>query len=329
MNKLKLSINIFSLIIMTIVCNDIIHANSIIPDGVVIEKGQFKYGVGDQIGVVENLKGTVVVIHAKQLSGYIAYKNMPLYVHDMIVTLKDSSITIKYNDGTYIVLMPETRITNVQFNYDSETTRSILFDLETGNAKFKIPHFLFEVVESVIRTSFAMIRDNQSSPSESSEFFIKALNLKTEIDSSINTQLEIVNRTVPENEEIILNELERAVIEANSLTAVVRKVDNNELKFLQNQFKYEADNTDIYVSDKKTQNTGIFVSDTAIVSPKDIDEDEIGTIEEFDENRIEDKIDKNKKTQPEQQCDEVSENYSEEIHEDNIKSMPSLPSIPE
>jgi len=328
MTKQKFFIYIFSLIIITLVCNKILLADSIIPDGVVIEKDQFKNGIGDQIGVVEDLKGQVVIIHGKQLIGYMAYKNMPLYVYDMIVTLKNSAITIKYNDGTNIVLMPESRITNVQFNYDLKTTRSILFDLETGKARFQIPHFLFEVVETVIRTSSAMVRNKQSSDSNSSEFFIKELNLKTEIDASINTQLEIVNRTVPETEEMILNELERAVIEANSLTTVVRKVNVNEIQLLQNQFKFEADKTDQFVSNQNTEKSGVYVSDSAIVSPEDIDENEVGTIEEFDKNRIEEKIEYNEKTQQEQQSVEVSEDYSEEIHEDNIKSMPSLPSKP-
>jgi len=328
MTKLKLFIYIFILIFITLVFNELVLANSMIPDGIFIEKDQFKNGIGDQIGIVENLKGQVIVIHGKQLIGYMVYKNMPLYVYDMIVTLKDSAITIKYNDGTYIVLMPESRMTNVQFNYDLKTTRSILFDLETGKARFQIPHFLFEVVETVIRTSSAMIRDKQPSDSNSSEFFIRELNLKTEIDASIHTQLEIVNRTLPETEEIILNELERAVIEANALTTVVSKVKINEINSLQNQFKFEADETDSLVRDQKSDKTGVYVSESAIVSPDDIDENEIASIEEFDENKIEEKIENNEKTQQEQQSVEVSEDYSEEIHEDNIKSMPSLPSKP-
>ena len=328
MIKQKLYIYLFTFLSLLFVFNDILTANSIIPDGVVIEKNQFKHGIGDQIGFVEKLKGKVIVIHDKKSTGYIAYKNMPLYVYDMIVTLKNSSISIKYNDGTSIKLKPETKISNVQFNYDNKTTRSMLFDLETGDVRFQIPQSLLELTETVIKTSYAMIRVKQSSDSKSAEAFIRALKMKTEIDSSIDTQLEIFNRTVPEDEVLLLNELERAVIQAYSLTTGVKKININDIQLLQNQFKYEVDQTEDLELDEKTENTGVYVSDSAIINPRDIDEDEIG-LEEFDENMIEDKIEKNEKTQQEQQSIEVSEQYTEEIHEDNIKSMPSLPSKPD
>jgi hypothetical protein len=109
---------------------------SLLPAGLTMED-VFKPGVGTPVGKMELAHGEVVIIHADELRGYQARKDLPLFTGDTIVTLETGRAKFKLNDESTMTLAPETKLVINRSVYDpAKKSRSSYLGMSTGKARF-------------------------------------------------------------------------------------------------------------------------------------------------------------------------------------------------
>ncbi|MFC1819972.1 FecR domain-containing protein [Thermodesulfobacteriota bacterium] len=115
-----------------------LSSGSMLPDGLIMEE-EFKPGIGATIGRILLVQGEVVIIHDKNLTGYLAEKNLSLYIKDNIITLDKGRVRLKLNDGSVLTLASKTTLVLNQSAYEPRKKSRLSFlKLKFGKARFLV-----------------------------------------------------------------------------------------------------------------------------------------------------------------------------------------------
>jgi hypothetical protein len=209
-----------------------ISFGAMLPEGLVMEE-VFEPGYGSAVGKVQLAQGEVVIMHSKQLRGYWAKENLPLYKGDTIVTKEKGRIRFTLNDGSVITLASSTKLVVTQSVYDpSNKTRSTFINMALGKARFwaaKLVNFhrsKFRVksitaVVGVRGSEWIQIVTKVPAPLAANEEVTKvpawaaneeATKFSTRVIALKDTILEVVSTAAPEELPVILEDFEQTVV---------------------------------------------------------------------------------------------------------------------
>jgi hypothetical protein len=187
-------------------------SESLLPAGLTMED-VFKPGLGASVGKIELAQGQVVIIHADELRGYQARKDLPLYTGDTIVTLETGRTKFKLNDESTMTMAPETKLVINRSVYDpAKKSRSSFMGMSTGKARFwvkKFTDFQRSVFKVKTPTAVCGVRG--------SEFIAMVTADRTELTALEETFLEVLLLISPEEEPLTITDFERAIVETTSI----------------------------------------------------------------------------------------------------------------
>jgi hypothetical protein len=185
---------------------------SLLPAGLTMED-VFKPGVGTPVGKIELAHGEVVIIHADELRGYQARKDLPLFTGDTIVTLETGRAKFKLNDESIMTLAPETKLVINRSVYDpAKKSRSSYLGMSTGKARFwvkKLTDFQRSVFKVKTPTAVCGVRG--------SDFVAIVTADRTELTALEKTFLEVLSLASPEGEPLTITDFERAIVETTRI----------------------------------------------------------------------------------------------------------------
>jgi len=213
------------------------NPSELLPAGLVMED-VFKPGPGGPVGKVEMVEGEVVIIHAGELTGYRAKKDLPLFTGDTIVTLETGRIRFKLDDESILRLSSETKLVINRSVFDpAKESRSSYFGMSTGKARFwvsKFADFKRSVFNVKTPTAVCGVRG--------SDFINFVTASSTEITGLEKTVLEVRNLAFPEKKPIIIKDdiycskcgFEQAIVKEGTLRKIrvsPKKVDEMKTLF--------------------------------------------------------------------------------------------------
>jgi hypothetical protein len=236
-NRLKETIltGVFRIFVLSLLCLPFLtgfsHAETLMPDGLVI-KGKFLPGKGLSIGKVYSVQADVIVIHADRKCGYRAKKDIPLFEGDTIITQDKGRIEAVLNDGSAIILVPQTSIELSGSVYDQANgIRSSLINMALGKARF-----LVTKLTDFKRSDFKVKTETAIAGVRGSDFIVKASPGFTEIAALAKTRLEVASTLSPDKL-TILSDYERTFVEKGALPSPVVKIPDEEINRIQNEFQ--------------------------------------------------------------------------------------------
>jgi hypothetical protein len=209
-----------------------ISFGAMLPEGLVMEE-VFEPGYGSAVGKVQLAQGEVVIMHSKQLRGYWAKENLPLYKGDTIVTKEKGRIRFTLNDGSVITLASSTKLVVTQSVYDpSNKTRSTFINMALGKARFwaaKLVNFRRSKFRVKSITAIVGVRGSEwiqivtkvPAPLAANEEVTKvpawaaneeATKFSTRVIALKDTILEVVSTAAPEELPVILEDFEQTVV---------------------------------------------------------------------------------------------------------------------
>jgi hypothetical protein len=181
--------------------------SDLLPAGLVMED-EFKPGPGAPVGKFEIVEGEVVIIHAGELSGYSAQKDLPLFTGDTIVALETGRTRFRLNDGSVLTLASETKLVINRSVFDpAKKTRSSYFGMSLGKARFwvtKLADFKKSKFKVKTNTGVCGVRG--------SDFIVIATATRTEIIALAKTLLEAFSLYFPEGKPISAKDFERIIM---------------------------------------------------------------------------------------------------------------------
>lgn len=205
------------------------NAGTLMPDGLVI-KDKFLPGKGLVIGKVLSVQERVIIIHSDNKSGYKAYKDIPVYERDTVITQKNGRIEILLNDESKLILASETRMELTKSVYDPKMkTRSSLINMAIGKARFlvtKLSNFNSSLFKVKTNTAVAGVRG--------SDFVVTAKPVITEISALAKTSLEVTNILWPDKI-TLLADYEKTIVKQDALPSPVEKIPADEIDRIQNE----------------------------------------------------------------------------------------------
>jgi len=205
------------------------HAGTLMPEGLVI-KDKFLPGKGLIIGKVLSVQGSVIIIHSDNTSGYRAYKELPVYERDIVITQINGRIEILLNDESKLILASETKLELTKSVYDPKMKiRSSLINMAVGKARFlvtKLSNFNSSQFKVKTNTAVAGVRG--------SDFVVTAKPAVTEISALAKTSLEVANTLWPDRI-ILLADYEKSIVKQNSLPSPAEKIPADEINQIQNE----------------------------------------------------------------------------------------------
>ena len=206
--------------------------SDLLPAGLVMED-EFKPGPGAPVGMIEVVEGEAVIIHAGELSGYRAQKDLPLFTGDAVVTLETGRIRFRLNDGSALTLASETKLVINRSVFDpAKKTRSSYVNMSLGKARFwvtKLTDFKRSVFKVKTNTGVCGVRG--------SDFMIFATASRTEIIALGKTLLEVLSLSFPEGTPISAKDFERVIVEKGKLPWK-EKVSPEEVEELMKLFEF-------------------------------------------------------------------------------------------
>jgi hypothetical protein len=212
--------------------------SDLLPAGLVMED-VFKPGPGGPVGKVEAVEGEVVIIHAGELTGYKAKKDLPLFTGDTIVALETGRIRFKLNDESILRLSSETKLVINRSVFDpAKESRSSYFGMSTGKARFWVSKFA-----DFKRSIFNVKTPTAVCGVRGSDFINSVTATSTEITGLENTVLEVRNLAFPEKKPIIIKDdiycskcgFEQAIVKEGTL----RKIRVSPKKVAQMKMQFE------------------------------------------------------------------------------------------
>jgi hypothetical protein len=187
-------------------------SESLLPAGLTMED-VFKPGLGASVGKIEMAQGQVVIIHADELRGYQARKDLPLYTGDTIVTLETGRTRFKLNDESTVTIAPETKLVINQSVYDpAKKSRTSFMGMSVGKARFlvkKLTDFQRSVFKVKTPTAVCGVRG--------SDFIATVTTARTEFTALDKTFLEVLSLAFPEKEPLTITSFERAIVETTAI----------------------------------------------------------------------------------------------------------------
>lgn len=206
-------------------------AGNILPGGLVLKAG-FKPGTGPALGKVVRVLGKAVLIHKGEKIGYTARSGLFLYKNDTIVTLAGGHLSFSLNDGSFMALSPETRITiNKSVYSPARKTRISFLDMALGKARFVVQKFV-----DAKRSEFKVKTKTAVAGVRGSDFIIIASADETEITTLSDTILEIISLAAPDAPPAVMKSFEQAIIKKGMRKALVRKAEAKDVERLMKEF---------------------------------------------------------------------------------------------
>ncbi len=226
---------IFKILILYLLCLPFLtgysHAGALMPKGLVI-KDKFLHGKGLPIGKVYSVQADVIIIHSDKKYGYRAKKNLPLFIGDTIITRDKGRIEAVLNDGSTIILVPDTGIELSESMYDKKKgIRSSLVNMTLGKARFLVTKLV-----DFKRSDFKVKTETAIAGVRGSDFIIKTSPGFTEIAALAKTSLEVASTLSPEKL-TILSAYEKIFVEKGSLPSTVVKISADEINRIQDEFQ--------------------------------------------------------------------------------------------
>ena len=236
-DRLKKTIltGVFKIFVLSLIClpflTGSLHAKTLIPEGLVI-KDKFLPGKGPSIGKIYSVQADVIIIHSDRKYGYRAKKNLPLFEGDTIITQDNGRIETILNDGSTIILVPQTSIELSGSVYDQANgIRSSLINMILGKARFLVTKLTgFKHSEFKVRTETAI------AGVRGSDFIVKTSPGFTEIAALAKTSLEVASTLSPDKL-TILSDYEKTFVEKGALPSPVVKVSAEEINQIRNEFQ--------------------------------------------------------------------------------------------
>ncbi len=193
-----------------------------LPADAVVEE-VFQGGSGLPVGIIQAVRGEVVVFHREPTVGYRAGTGLPLYHGDTISTRKNGRIFCRLIDGTIFSLVPETTLTILQCNYNSARKTSVSFlSLKRGDGRFQVKakeEVLSHVFKIQTHTAYAQARE--------ADFIIMASQNATELITFEKSRLEVTNLAEPEGI-FFLSDFQRTTVGDNLGPQMVETVTQDE-----------------------------------------------------------------------------------------------------
>ncbi len=199
-------------------------SKSLLPKGLIMES-KYAKGPGSPVGVVQLVKGNVIIIHAnKKNYAYTAKKGLSLYKGDTIITLKRGRIRLKLKDKSLMTLASGTRLVINRSVYNpSQKRRSSFVGLSVGKVRFMIRKVVgYKRSEFKVKTPTAILGVRGS------DFIVKVTESRTEVITLKDTLLSVVSLSNLE-EEVLLEDFERTVIDEHTLPSETTKVTEEEV----------------------------------------------------------------------------------------------------
>ena len=182
-------------------------AGDLLPEGLVIED-TYQRGLGQPVGKFLLVQGDVVVIHRGESVGYRAYKGLPVYKMDTLISLERSRSLVEMNDRSRLTLASRTRITvNRSVYKKARRERSSFFSMALGKARF----WVTKMVESR-RSEFKVKTATAVVGVRGSDFVVRTDAETTEVTTLANTELEVISTAMPE-EPVILTDFQQTTID--------------------------------------------------------------------------------------------------------------------
>jgi len=236
-NKLteNITIRFFNIFILFILCLTFCpvfsHAETLMPKGIVI-KDKFLPGRGRSIGKVSLVQADVIIIHSDRKYGYRAKKDTPLFEGDTVITQDKGRIEAVLNDGSTIILVPQTSIELSGSVYDQANgIRSSLINMAIGKARFLVTKLV-----SFKRSEFKVKTETAIAGVRGSDFIVKTSPGFTEIAALAKTSLEVASTLSPDKL-TILSDYEKTSVEKGALPSPVVKIPAEEINQIQNEFQ--------------------------------------------------------------------------------------------
>lgn len=207
------------------------HAETLMPNGLVI-KDKFLPGKGLSIGKVYSVQADTTIIHSDKKYGYRAKKDLPLFEGDTIITQDKGRIEAVLNDGSTIILVPQTGIELSGSVYNqAKGIRSSLINMALGKARF-----LVTKLAGFKRSEFKVKTETAIAGVRGSDFIVKTSPGFTEIAALAKTSLEVASTLSPDKL-TILSDYEKTFVKKGALPSPVVKIPDEEINQIQNEFQ--------------------------------------------------------------------------------------------
>lgn len=202
-----------------------------LPEGLIL-KQTYAPGPGSPVGRIQQVTGRAVIMHQDKKFGYPVSKGTDLYKNDTIITLKDGRVSFKLNDGSFMMLSPETRLEiNKSVFAPKQKTRSSFLSMAFGKARFVV-----QKIEDAKHSEFKVRTKTAVAGVRGSDFIILATAENTEITTLANTELEVISLAAPEAPPVVLHSYERTMVPIGRMPAAVHKVEARDVDRIMKEF---------------------------------------------------------------------------------------------
>jgi len=294
-------------------------AATVLPQGLVMQE-TYSPGRGRPVGIVQQVIGDVVIMHANVLKGYRAERRIRLYKGDTVMTLENGRIRFKLNDGSILSLASETKMKLTKSVYDKKKKRrSSFFSMALGKARLLVVKVLdFKRSEFKVKTPTAVCGVRGS------DFILEVSASETIATALEDTELEFHSLAFLEEPPMILKDFESSTVKKGERPTTPLRLPKDEIEEKKGLFKGVAPDGDTS-SDEDFQDQDGMDDDTGIdevgdlgdkMKLEDIRPDTIRDISAID-NR-----DKILRTE-EIEWDEAVEKFTE-----GVETLPEFPETP-
>jgi hypothetical protein len=294
-----------------------IHAASILPDGLQIQRDFFP-GKGKSIGNVQIVQGTAYMMHDKILKGYRATENMPVYAKDTLFVMEQSRICIFLNDKSSLTFGSKTKMTFSRMEYvPASQYRAGYSILHQGTGRFRVKDYKhFKQSSFSVKTPTALVGVRGS------DFIIRATLKATRVETMKKTRLSLLSLADPDELPVLMDEFEWALIEKDALPSAVESLSPDEIDSIQQEFDMDV-HDDTVVQDVSEQS--IATEKSMNTETSDVTTDE--SIQDRTEKRTSesDQTENNPDRQSTQESDEstTAEDTDASTDETNVDSQES------
>jgi len=255
-----------------------------LPEGVTVEEN-FRPGLGESLGLVQQMQGSVFVIH-EDLPGtaFRVIKGIPVFKGDAVITGEDGKVSMELTDGSLVTLttLSNAVISEHIFDEKDAKERASFLSLHLGKARFFVKKlFGFERSEFKVKTKTAIVGVRGS------DFVVEAEETSTEVTALENTRLEVVSLIAPctgqqerkhpeecEVKPMVLTDFRQAVITADGQIAVLPdRLAPEQADRIRQEFLIRGDGEE-YRKDRYEDGfgRGTLVSDDKLVPPEQVAE---------------------------------------------------------
>ncbi|MBN1106061.1 MAG: FecR domain-containing protein [Deltaproteobacteria bacterium] len=313
---------VLSLVIGCVVLScDLSFSEPLVPEGLVMQE-DFKPGMGSAVGKVQLVQGDVVIIHGKELRGYQARKDLPLYGGDMIVTRERGRIRFALTDESVITMASNTKLVITKSVYDRAVrSRSTFLRMALGRARFYVKK-LFELKRSEFKvgspTAIVGVRGSGWIEEVGATF--------TRVTAEGDTRLDVWNPEIPDKP-ILLKDFEQTRVLPGALPTEPMEVKPEAIEEMLREFVVRPDVAEREVREiPPPERKGVLVNEEELARPEEprgleeIERPPLPLIVEREDikRQLEDVIEKH---------EEILEETQEEVLRESLQ-VPASPSPP-